>query len=165
MLLEAYRVLRQKDPELHLVIAGKRGWHSEPFFARLQALGLTAQVNLLGFVPDEDLPALYSLAEVFAFPSLYEGFGLPVLEAMACGTPVVCSNTSSLPEVAGEAATQIVPTDVREWVRALEQISHDPVLQAGLRERGLRQAGRFTWEATARQTYAIYQEVNDTHHP
>ena len=97
-------MLRQHDSDVQLVIAGKRGWHSERFFERLQSLGLTGHSELLGFVADEDLPALYSLAEVFAFPSMYEGFGLPVLEAMACGAPVVCSNTSSLPEVAGEAA-------------------------------------------------------------
>jgi len=165
VLLEAYQALRQQNPEIQLVIAGKRGWHSEPFFKRLQELGLTEQVKRLGYVPDEDLPALYSLAEVFAFPSLYEGFGLPVLEAMACGTPVVCSNTSSLPEVAGEAAIQIAPTDVREWTQALEQISRDAERRTDLRERGFRQAARFTWEATARQTYTIYQEVYGTHHP
>ena len=123
------------------------------------------KVRLLGFVPDGDLPALYSLAEVFAFPSLYEGFGLPVLEAMACGTPVICSNTSSLPEVAGEAALQIAPTDVQEWARALEQIGSNSALRASLRERGLKQAARFTWENTARQTYAIYQEVYAARRP
>jgi glycosyltransferase involved in cell wall biosynthesis len=165
VLLEACRELRQQNPQLQLVIAGKRGWHSEPFFERLQVLGLTEQVKLLGFVPDEDLPALYSLAVAFAFPSIYEGFGLPVLEAMACGTPVISSNASSLPEVAGEAAIQIAPTEVRDWMQALEQISNDAGLRASLRERGLKQVTRFTWEATARQTYAIYQEVYAAHHP
>ncbi len=164
-LLEAYQALRAPCPDVQLVIAGGRGWHDDPFFKRLHALGLEGCVQLVGRVPDEDLPALYSQAEVFAFPSLYEGFGLPVLEAMACGTPVVCSNTSSLPEVAGEAAIQIAPTEVREWTQVLEQISHDPALRASLRERGLKQATRFTWEATARQTYAIYQEVYAAHRP
>jgi glycosyltransferase involved in cell wall biosynthesis len=165
VLLEAYQALRQRHSDIQLVIAGKRGWRSEPFFERLQALGLTDKVRLLGFVPDEDLPALYSLAEVFAFPSLYEGFGLPVLEAMACGTPVICSNASSLPEVAGEAALQIAPADVQAWTEALEQIGSNSVLRASLRERGLKQAARFTWENTARQTYAIYQEVYAAHRP
>jgi glycosyltransferase involved in cell wall biosynthesis len=165
VLLEAYRELRQHHSEVQLVIAGKRGWHSEPFFERLRALGLAEQVTLLGFVPDEDLPALYGLAEVFAFPSIYEGFGLPVLEAMACGTPVVCSNSSSLPEVAGEAGIQIAPDEVREWAQALERLSRDVGLRASLRERGLKQAARFTWEHTARQTYAIYQEVYAAHRP
>ncbi len=164
VLLEAYHGLRQHNSEVQLVIAGKRGWHSGPFFARLQTLGLTEHVKLLGFVPDEDLPALYNLAEVFAFPSIYEGFGLPVLEAMACGTPVVCSNASSLPEVAGEAAIQIAPSEVREWMQALERLDRDDALRASLRERGIKQAARFTWEATARQTYDIYQEVYDAHH-
>jgi len=165
VLLEAYQALRQRQPDIQLVMAGKRGWHSEPFFERLQALGLTDKVRLLGFVPDGDLPALYSLAEIFAFPSLYEGFGLPVLEAMACGTPVICSNTSSLPEVAGEAALQIAPADVPAWAQALEQIASNSALRASLRERGLKQAARFTWENTARQTYALYQEVYAARRP
>jgi glycosyltransferase involved in cell wall biosynthesis len=165
VLLEACHELRQHNSGIQLVIAGKRGWHSEPFFERLQALGLTDKVRLLGFVPDEDLPALYGLAEVFAFPSLYEGFGLPVLEAMACGAPVICSNTSSLPEVAGEAAIQLAPTDVRGWTEALGRLMSDGALCATLRQRGLQQAHRFTWENTARQTYAIYQEVYAAHRP
>jgi glycosyltransferase involved in cell wall biosynthesis len=159
VLLEAYHVLRQHNPDLQLVIAGKRGWHSEPFFERLQTLGLTDQVKLLGFVPDEDLPALYNFAEAFAFPSIYEGFGLPVLEAMACGTPVVCSNTSSLPEVAGEAALLLAPTDTRGWSTALQQVLDNPALRADLRQRGLRQAAQFTWAETAQQTLALYRTV------
>jgi glycosyltransferase involved in cell wall biosynthesis len=165
VLLEAYHELRQHGGGVQLVIAGKRGWHSEPFFDRLRILGLEGDVKLLGHVPDADLPALYSAAEALALPSLYEGFGLPVLEAMACGTPVICSNVSSLPEVAGEAAIQITPTAVREWSQALNRISTDAGLRANLRDRGLKQAARFTWEATARQTYALYQEVYAAHHP
>ena len=162
-LLEACHALHADGSDVALVIAGGRGWHSEPFFERLRALGLEDAVQLLGRVPDEDLPALYTLAEVFAFPSLYEGFGLPVLEAMACGTPVVCSSTSSLPEVAGEAAIQIFPTAVREWTQALKQIGGNAAVRADLRERGIKQAARFTWENTARQTYAVYQEVHALH--
>lgn len=162
-LLEAYHALRGAGSEVSLVIAGGRGWHSEPFFERLRVLGLENTVHLLGRVPDESLPALYTLAEVFAFPSLYEGFGLPVLEAMACGAPVICSNASSLPEVAGEAALQIAPTDVRAWTEALARLTSDAALCARLRQRGLQQAALFTWENTARQTYAIYQEVYASH--
>jgi glycosyltransferase involved in cell wall biosynthesis len=159
VLLEALHVLQQHDPELQLVIAGKRGWHSEPFFERLETLGLTDQVRLLGFVPDEELPTLYSLAEVFAFPSIYEGFGLPVLEAMACGAPVVCSNTSSLPEVARDAALLIAPEDGRGWIAALQQVLDNASLRTDLQQRGLRQAARFTWTQTAQQTLALYREV------
>jgi glycosyltransferase involved in cell wall biosynthesis len=158
-LLEAYQALRAQCPDVQLVIAGGRGWHSEAFFDRLRTLGLEGAVQLIGRVPDEDLPALYSSAEVFAFPSLYEGFGLPVLEAMACGTPVVSSNTSSLPEVIGDAGLLLPPTDVLKWQETLTQVTSNPALCADLRQRGLRQAARFTWENTARQTYAIYQEA------
>jgi glycosyltransferase involved in cell wall biosynthesis len=163
-LLDAYHALRAERSDVSLVIAGGRGWHSEPFFNRLRALGLENTVHLLGRVPDEDLSGLYTLAEVFAFPSLYEGFGLPVLEAMACGTPAVCSNTSSLPEVAGTAAIQIDPTAARDWTQALERICDDAALRSDLHERGLKQAARFTWEATARHTYAVYQEAYAAHH-
>ena len=159
VLLESYRILKDQGTDLKLVIAGKPGWHYQPFFSRLRDLGLEHEVILPGFLPDEDLPAVYALAEVFAFPSLYEGFGLPALEAMACGTPVICSNTSSLPEVAGDAALLITPTDVRSWAQALAQVTRDRAFHAELRQRGLRQAARFTWEETARQTLAIYHET------
>jgi|GEM_PF-121075 len=107
----------------------------------------------LGPIPDADLPALYAAATVFVFPSLYEGFGLPVLEAMACGTPVICSNTSSLPEVAGDAAVMVNPLDVNALAAALGQLLSD----ADLRTKGLAQARRFSWEHTARQTLDLYR--------
>ncbi len=163
-LLEAYHSLSEQFPDVKLVIAGKRGWRAAAFFNRLRELGLEDRVVLTGFVPDVDLPALYSLATVFAFPSIYEGFGLPVLEAMACGTPVMCSNTSSLPEIAGDAALLLPPDDVHGWAQALRQMLSDTSLQHNLRDRGLRQAARFTWENTARQTHAIYREVYAAHH-
>ncbi|MFN8595228.1 MAG: glycosyltransferase family 1 protein [Anaerolineae bacterium] len=159
-LLEAYQLISKHIPDLQLVIVGKRGWRAESFFTRLHELGLENRVIFPGFVPDVDLPAIYSLAAVLAFPSIYEGFGLPVLEAMACGTPVVCSNTSSLPEIAGEAAVQLPPDDGRSWIQALERVLTDVPLAADLRQRGLKQAMRFTWKITARQTHAIYQEIN-----
>lgn len=164
-LLEAYHALRVEGSNVSLVIAGGRGWHSEPFLNRLRALGLEGTVHLLGRVPDEDLPALYTMAEVFAFPSLYEGFGLPVLEAMACGTPVVSSDTSSLPEVVGNAGPLLPPTDVLRWKEALTRITTDATVRAELRQRGLRQAAPFTWGNTARQTYAVYQEIYAALHP
>lgn len=158
-LLEAYHTLRQSDPELGLVIAGRRGWRSAGFFQRLQALGLTTEVHLLGPVPDADLPALYGAAAVFAYPSLYEGFGLPPLEAMACGTPVVASNTSSLPEVIGDAGLLVAPHDVAGLAASIKMALSNTALRADLRARGLMQAVRFTWEAAARATLQVYQRV------
>jgi glycosyltransferase involved in cell wall biosynthesis len=145
--------------EVRLVIAGRKGWSCEEIFAQLARLGLESQVVFTGFVLDEDLPALYSLAEVFAYPSLYEGFGLPPLEAMACGTPVVSSNSSSLPEVVGDAAILVAPGDVPGWKEAFETLLARPELKASLRESGLRRASRFTWEAAALKTREVYREV------
>jgi glycosyltransferase involved in cell wall biosynthesis len=142
-----------------LVIAGKKGWLCESFFARLRELGLEDEVVLPGYIADEDLPAVYSAASVFVFPSLYEGFGLPPLEAMACGTPAVCSNASSLPEVCGEAALLVEPTDVAALAQAMARVLSDEPLRATLRARGLAQAAKFSWERTARETLAVYREV------
>ncbi|MCX6030229.1 MAG: glycosyltransferase family 1 protein [Chloroflexi bacterium] len=158
-LLAAYRALRDRGQTVGLVIAGKKGWRSEAFFRQLHDLGLEDRVRLLGYVADADLPALYTAAEVFAFPSLYEGFGLPALEAMACGTPVVASNTSSLPEVVGDAGLLVSPRDVAGLTTAIEAALTDAALRADLCARGLTQAGRFTWEATARATLQVYQVV------
>ena len=156
-LFEALRLLATR--EVKLVIAGRKGWFCEEIFARLARLGLESRVVFTGFVPDDDLPALYSLAEVFAYPSLYEGFGLPPLEAMACGVPVLSSNSSSLPEVVGDAAILVAPEDVTGWKEALERLLARPELRASLRESGLRRASRFTWKAAALKTREIYREV------
>jgi len=161
-LLEAYAALHVQSPEVGLVIAGGQGWLYESFFERLRQLGLEEHVTLTGYVPDDDLPALLNLAEVFAFPSVFEGFGLPPLEAMACGAPVVCLNASSLPEVVGEAGLLLPPADVRAWVEALQRLLTAPELRAELRARGLARARQFTWEAAARKTLAVYQAVSRT---
>ena len=118
-------------------------------------------VRFLGPVPEADLPALYAGAAVFVFPSLYEGFGLPVLEAMACGTPVITSNTSSLPEVVGEAGILIDPRDVRALAEAVERVLADERLRAELRAKGVERARQFTWEKTARETLAVYRSVRE----
>jgi glycosyltransferase involved in cell wall biosynthesis len=157
--LLATRSLRPAPCDLRLVIVGKKGWLYEGFFRRLRELGLEDRVIFTGYVPDEDLPALYSAADLFVFPSLYEGFGLPVLEAMACGVPVICSNTSSLPEVAGDAALLVDPADVRALAGAMERALTDEALRVTLRARGIEKAGRFSWEGAARKTVEVYQWV------
>lgn len=133
---------------MQLLIAGGRGWLYEDVVAEADKHD---HVRLLGFVADEDLPALYRGAALFAFPSLYEGFGLPVLEAMACGVPVVCSNTSSLPEVAGDAALLVDPLDVDALSGAMDQALEDDELRRTMIDRGLAQAARFTWKQSARE--------------
>ncbi len=157
-LLEAYHALRD-ETSLGLVIVGKKGWLYSGFFNRLRELGLEHDVLFPGFVPDEDLPALYSAADLFVFPSLYEGFGLPVVEALACRTPVVASNAASLPEVAGDAALLVDPTSVGDLVRAVREVLGSEELREDLRARAPRQAGRFSWQRAARETLAVYRSL------
>ena len=156
-LIEAHAQLRRRLPSApRLVIAGDRGWLYEDIFAAAEKSG-SGQVRFLGFVPDEDLPALYTMAELFAFPSLYEGFGLPPLEAMACGTPVVCSNRPSLPETVGDAALLVDAEDVEELAQAMQRLLENEELRAEMRERGLRRARRFTWRKAAEKLLAAYE--------
>jgi glycosyltransferase involved in cell wall biosynthesis len=158
-LIEAWAVVQAEAPDVTLVVAGT--WllqHPEPR-QRAQALGIDDRVCWLGALPDTDLPALYASADVFVFPSLYEGFGLPVIEALACGTPVACANTSSLPEVAGDAAVLFDPTQTAAIVDALRQILGDAGLRAGLRQNGLAQAAKFSWRQTALKTLELYRSL------
>jgi alpha-1,3-rhamnosyl/mannosyltransferase len=140
-----------------LVIAGP--WDARYPEARAIAEESSARIYFVGAVEDADLPALYAGATLFVFPSLYEGFGLPPLEAMACGTPVVCSNTSSLPEVVGEAALTVNPRDATEIANAITHVLDDAGLRDRLRERGLARAAQFSWEHTARETLQVYRDV------
>ena len=142
-----------------LVIAGGKGWLYEPLFAVVRKLGLEDRVVFTGFVAQEDLPALYSGATLFVYPSLHEGFGLPVLEAMACGTPVVCSDRSSLPEVAGDAALFVNPLHTDEIASAISRLLADGDLRAFLVERGLRRARQFSWERCARRTLSVLESA------
>lgn len=146
----------------HLLIAGGRGWLYDDILAEAQKY---ESVRLLGFVEDEDLPALYRGANVFAFTSLYEGFGLPVLEAMACGTPVVCSNTSSLPEVAGDSALLVDPQSPDELIEAMIRAFGDEGLREEMVDRGLAQAAGFTWERSARQLLGVIESFGDMSGP
>jgi glycosyltransferase involved in cell wall biosynthesis len=158
-LLAAWERLYRSGAAPPLVIAGQRGWLVDSFFAALERSPARDGVLLTGFVDDDDLPAVYSGAELFVLPSLYEGFGLPPLEAMSCGVPVVCSNTSSLPELADGAALLFDPRSVEAIAAALERALSAADLRADLRQRGLARARQYTWEATARQTLAVYQRV------
>ncbi len=149
-----------REAGVTLVVAG--AWdprYPEPR-QRAESLGLE-DVRWLGPVPETDLPALYTGATAFVFPSLYEGFGLPVLEAMACGVPVLCSNASSLPEIAGDAALTFDPADPEAIADALVRVLGDADLRADLRDRGVRRARTFSWERTARETLALYREMAD----
>jgi len=142
-----------------LVLAGGSHGRSEDVGSIISELHLGEHVRLTGFVPDADLPALYSGARLFVFPSLYEGFGLPVLEAMACGTAVACSNATSLPEVAGDAAAMFEPTDANAMAATLGALVADDQLLQRLRKRGLARARQFTWEHCARETLVVYGEA------
>jgi glycosyltransferase involved in cell wall biosynthesis len=142
-----------------LVIAGGTGWLEDEMYRILDALNMRDHVRLIGFADDDDLPAFYSEAYCLAFPSLYEGFGLPILEAMACGTPVMTSNISSMPEAAGDAALLVNPADTDEIANALLRLIADTELRAQLIQRGIAQAKRFTWDKSAAQLAGIYDEI------
>jgi glycosyltransferase involved in cell wall biosynthesis len=146
-------------PDVCLVIVGGRGWLFGAIFAEVERLGLRARVRFPGFANDADLPALYSAARVLAYPSLYEGFGLPILEAFACGTPVVTSTASSLPEVAGDAALLVPPTDVDALAAALTAALTDDALRADLIHRAQARLPLFSWEKSARQLLKMYERL------
>lgn len=150
---------RIKDFNLQLVIVGKRGWLYESIYEQVTKLGLQTRVLFLAYVPIEDMPALVSGARVLAFPSLHEGFGMPVLEAQACGTPVVCSMTSSLPEVAGDGALFVDPYDVDALAAAIERVMTDSALRDKIINNGFRNIKRFSWDASARAVLDIFGEL------
>jgi glycosyltransferase involved in cell wall biosynthesis len=157
-LIRAYRQMRQANQtNLGLVIVGRTGWESEALEGKLGGEG--KDVVRTGFVPQADLVALYNLAEVFVLPSLYEGFGFPPLEAMACGCPVIVSNRGSLPEVVGDAALLIDPQDLDSLVGAIRAVEETPPLRASLIQKGLERVQQFTWRATASKTLALYNEI------
>lgn len=155
-LLDAYAAL-PRDERLPLILAGGKGWLYEGIFERIHTHHLTEDVYLPGFLPAEDLPLWYNSAEVFVYPSVFEGFGLPVLEAMACGTPVIVSDASSLPEVAGEAGLCLPPTNVEAWKNALHHAYHTMTWREEAGQRGLEEAKRYRWHNTAAQTIGSYQ--------
>ena len=142
-----------------LVIGGGRGWHYSEVFATANSIDVADDIVFLGYVADEDLPALYTMSDLFAWLSFYEGFGLPVLEAMACGTPVVGSNRASLPEVIGSAGLLVPPDDIDAIADAFGSILGDEALAAELADKGRRQASCFSWKSSAKQLLSIYQRL------
>ena len=159
-LIEAFRRLRDRRRIAHrLVLCGKPGHGWGNIQAAIEKEGVQKAIDLPGFVSNEELAKLYRSADLFVFPSVYEGFGLPVLEAMACGTPVACSNATSLPEVGGGAVEYFDPYSVEDMEDAIERVLDSPDRQAEMRENGLRQAARFTWEECARKHVEVYRRV------
>lgn len=159
-LLLAFFKLIEDGCELFLVIVGSKGWHFEPIFLLVKQLNLQSRVIFTGFVDESEKPALLVGAKIFAYPSFYEGFGIPVLEALACGVPTVTSNLSSMPEVAGDAALLVNPNSVEDIYNALARLNNDELLCENLRQKGLIQAKQFSWEMTAGKTISIYNYVN-----
>ncbi len=155
-LLEALARVPEAPP---LVVCGGKGWYYDTIYAAIERLGLASRVRLAGFIPQAELPLWYNAATWFVYPSLYEGFGLPALEALACGTPAIVSRTSSLPEVVGDAALLIDPLDVQALAATLARALQDAELAAGLRAAGPRRAAEFSWSRTAERTAAVYRAV------
>ena len=159
LLLRVYKRIVEQGYPHHLVIPGKMGWMVKQVIPLIKELGIEESVNLMGYVPYVDLPAIYNLADLFVYPSVYEGFGLPPLEAMACGTPVITSNISSMPEVVGDAAILVPPNDEDALYESIIHLLADSDYRKELRTKGLKRATQFTWKHTAQKTLALYQEV------
>jgi len=163
LLLRGFARLRQEQPQavqgVELVLGGAKGWLYDEIFRLVQELGLEPLTHFPGYVNEEELPLWYNSAECFVYPSVYEGFGLPPLEAMACGCPVITSNTSSLPEVVGEAGLTVGPEDEVALSEALFRLLTNPAERASRRGQGLAQARKFSWQETARRTLEIYRQV------
>jgi glycosyltransferase involved in cell wall biosynthesis len=161
-LIEAFARIAAVDQGLTLVLAGPQGWLSEPIVAQVGARGLTGRVSFPGYVAAEDKAALISGARLFAYPSLYEGFGFPVLEAQACGTPLLTSTTSSLPEVAGEGGLLVDPQDVDAIAEGLDRLLQDVELRKRLVARGFENLKRFSWTRAAQQVSHIIEVLLGT---
>jgi glycosyltransferase involved in cell wall biosynthesis len=158
-LMDAFAEARRQGVAHELVCVGPYGWSSRDLYTHIDRLGLRRVVHFTGYVPVEDLPVIYNLAEVFVFPSIYEGFGLPVVEAMACGTPVITTASSSLEEIAAGAAAMVDPQQTAALADALVRLSRDAGLRASLAARGLARAREFSWARTAREMLGIYSRA------
>ncbi|MBN9388063.1 MAG: glycosyltransferase family 4 protein [Chloroflexi bacterium] len=162
-LIRAFAQWRSENPTeaagVRLVLGGAKGWFYDEIFRLVEQLGLGEVVDFPGYLREADLPLWYNSARCFVYPSVYEGFGLPPLEAMACGCPVITSDTSSIPEVVGEAGILVKPDDVAALTTALNRLLTDETAWTAYREKGLGQAARFTWQEAARQTLGIYRQI------
>lgn len=159
-LLKAYSMVPTKlRKEFPLVIAGGKGWMNSDIPSLVEGLGINESVRFAGYIDGQDISAVYSGASVFAYPSLYEGFGLPILEAMSCGAPVVTSKTSSMPEVAGDAAVVVDPLSAGELAFALETVLEEEGLRADMKKKGLARAAAFSWDRCAQETLEVYRKV------
>jgi len=159
-IVKAFEILLQKYKyRCELVIVGKLGWKYEECLRKIRGSRAQSRIRMLGYVPDDDLPIIYKHASVFVYPSVYEGFGLPVLEAMAYDTPVITSNVSSLPEIAGDAALLVNPYDEGQIAEAMDKVMRDPEQRRQLIERGREQVKKYSWMETARRTLELYEQV------
>lgn len=159
-LIEAYAIWRKRDKGApKLFIGGGKGWYYQEVFKLVEKFNLTSEVVFPGYLPQGDLRLWYNAATMFVYPSRFEGFGLPVLEAMACGTPVITSNVSSLPEVAGDAAWLVDPTDIDALSEAMYRVFNNPDLRQTMRQKGLIQKARFSWQKTVTETTQVYRQV------
>jgi glycosyltransferase involved in cell wall biosynthesis len=158
-LVTAFAQIHRQYPDLELILVGQLGWQYGSLLKAIEDLQLGSAVRRAGYVPDADLPALYNLARLLAFPSLYEGFGLPVIEAMACGTPVLTSNGSSLAEIAAGASCLIDPLDVNAITSGLLRLITDDDVHDRLRAAGLARAAQFSWQRAAAETVRVYDAV------
>ena len=159
-LIKAFKKLQARGlKDYVLVIAGEKGWLYKQIFEEVKSSGVEQSIRLLGIVRDEDLPLLYNCADLFVYPSLYEGFGLPPLEAMACGVPIITSNTSSLPEVVGNAGIMVDPCDINSLYEAIYNVLEDSELRHRMRRDGLKRSKMFTWEKMVNEVLEIYNEV------
>jgi len=164
-LVDAFNFLKkeEKHKNLQLVLAGGRGWKSGPIFKHIKSSPYASDIIFLDYVDEQDRPALYNLAKVFAFPSFYEGFGFPPLEAMACGTPVIAAAASSLPEVVGQAGILVDPYNVTSIALGLDQVLANPELAKSLSQKGLEQAKKFNWLTTARDYLKLFHDLCQPH--
>jgi glycosyltransferase involved in cell wall biosynthesis len=158
-LIRAYRELVDKGLAHDLVVVGRFGWMSEGIIEQVERLNLSKRIRFTGYIPQEDLPWVYNLSDLFVYPTRYEGFGFPVLEALACGVPVITTNVASLPEIIGEAGLLVPPDDDEALANMMANVLSNPDVRSDLAAKGPVRARQFSWELTAKETLKIYQRV------